>query len=218
MNRTASLALALFFLAGCRADAPTGAKPSTDPGASLDLGASLEMAGSGPTMPTVQAQLAQVRRVTARFHDLDAAMAAGYTVWAPDPSSGACLSNATGNMGHHLINPALEDGNGGPDDPLDADPNIDLLHPERLLYEKRADGKMHLVGVEYLVLGVTWDAVHDDGDPTTPVPPPMLFGHPFVHSVHGHVGLPVPHYELHVWVWKANPNGMFAQFNPNVTC
>jgi hypothetical protein len=212
MNRTVPLAFALLFAAGCAGDVPTSARPSAD----VDL--SSAMAGSGPRMPTVEAQLAQVRRMTARFHDLDAAMAAGYTVWGPDPSSDACSSDATGNMGHHLINPDLENGNGGPDNPAAADPNIDLLHPERLLYEERADGKMHLVGVEYLVLGITWDAVHDDGDPTTPVPPPVLFGHQFVHSVHGHPGLPVPHYELHVWVWKPNPNGMFAQFNPNVTC
>jgi hypothetical protein len=27
-----------------------------------------------------------------------------------------------------------------------------------------------------------------------------------------------PHYDRHVWVHRANPNGVFAQFNPRVTC
>ncbi len=25
-------------------------------------------------------------------------------------------------------------------------------------------------------------------------------------------------YELHVWAWQSNPNGMFADFNPQVSC
>jgi hypothetical protein len=27
-----------------------------------------------------------------------------------------------------------------------------------------------------------------------------------------------PHYELHVWTHRDNPSGMFAEWNPNVTC
>jgi hypothetical protein len=27
-----------------------------------------------------------------------------------------------------------------------------------------------------------------------------------------------PFYELHVWAWKSNPRGAFADMNPNVTC
>ncbi len=27
-----------------------------------------------------------------------------------------------------------------------------------------------------------------------------------------------PHYDRHVWVHRKNPNGVFAQFNPSVTC
>ena len=27
-----------------------------------------------------------------------------------------------------------------------------------------------------------------------------------------------PHYELHAWLFRHNPAGMFAEFNPNVTC
>jgi hypothetical protein len=27
-----------------------------------------------------------------------------------------------------------------------------------------------------------------------------------------------PFYELHVWAWKANPHGTFADMNPMVSC
>ena len=27
-----------------------------------------------------------------------------------------------------------------------------------------------------------------------------------------------PFYELHVWAWKSNPRGPFADMNPDVTC
>ena len=27
-----------------------------------------------------------------------------------------------------------------------------------------------------------------------------------------------PHYDRHVWLYRRNANGMFAQFNPTVTC
>lgn len=30
-------------------------------------------------------------------------------------------------------------------------------------------------------------------------------------------GMPI-HYDLHVWLFKANPDGVFAPWNPRVTC
>jgi hypothetical protein len=27
-----------------------------------------------------------------------------------------------------------------------------------------------------------------------------------------------PHYDRHVWIYRENPSGVFAQFNPNVSC
>ena len=92
-----------------------------------------------------RAELAQVRRATARFHDVDKAMAAGYTVWSPNPfaPNATCPSNAEGQMGYHLVNVPLR---GAASDPVNGDAVLDLERPEMLLYEKRADGKMHLVG------------------------------------------------------------------------
>jgi hypothetical protein len=65
--------------------------------------------------------------------------------------------------------------------------------------------------VEYVVLAKDWDAKH----PTTT---PSLLGHLF-HYVGSpnRYGLPA-FYELHVWAWKQNPRGMFADWNPRVSC
>ena len=81
--------------------------------------------------------------------------------------------------------------------------------PEALLYEPK-DGKLQLVGVEYIVIAADWDAKH----PT----PPVLMGQLFNYSgAPNRFGIP-PFYELHVWAWKNNPAGMFADWNPRVSC
>lgn len=65
--------------------------------------------------------------------------------------------------------------------------------------------------MEYLV----FDA---DGDLSTAEDRPTLFGRAFDGPMLGHgPGMPV-HYDQHVWLWKHNPNGMFAQWNPTLSC
>ena len=162
----------------------------------------------------VLAALAEVRRPTAKYHNIDAAMAAGYTVWSPDPfvAGATCPSSAEGQMGYHLVNVGLR---GSAADPAAGDATIDPLQPEMLLYEKRGDGKLHLVGVEYLVFQAAWEREHGAGAAA-----PEVFGQPLLASSHTFVpnGPSIPHYELHVWIWTGNPLGMFSPWNPNVTC
>jgi hypothetical protein len=168
----------------------------------------------GDLGPAVLAELAHVRRVTAQFHDLDAAFAAGYTVWSPNPfAAGAtCPSSSEGNMGYHLVNVSLR---GGAANPAAGDAEIDALRPEMLLYEKRPDGEVHLVGVEYLVFTAAWERVNGAG-----AAPPEVFGEPLLASLHTFPGNPNPisHYELHVWTWTTNPLSMFYPWNPTVSC
>jgi len=46
----------------------------------------------------------------------------------------------------------------------------------------------------------------------------QLFGQAFsAVGTDNRYGLP-PFYELHAWIWKRNPNGMFADYNPRVDC
>jgi hypothetical protein len=212
MLRRAIVTLVLLGSAAC----------AGDPSATVDPRAQLHDATAHPVTsrargdlgPEVLSALAEVRRVTARFHDLDAAMAAGWRVWSPDPfaPNAACPSSPDGNMGYHLVNVALR---GGAANPAAGDAVVDPLQPEMLLYEKRADGQVHLVGVEYLVFTAAWERVNGAN-----AAPPEVFGQPLLPSTHTFPGNPnpIPHYELHVWIWTSNPLGMFAPWNPTVTC
>lgn len=66
-----------------------------------------------------------------------------------------------------------------------------------------------LAAVEYFVDARQWDAANDA--------PPVLG------QLFNYVGAPnrlrLPaHYELHVWAWKRNSSGSFADWNPRVSC
>jgi hypothetical protein len=143
--------------------------------------------------------LAAARAATAKYHDVAVAIADGYVA---DP---VCIQSPAGAMGVHYVHPTL------------AAQAPDLARPAILLYEPTADGP-RLVGVEY------FQAVIVDGAPyfgTTPPPPttsPSLFGQTFQGPMKGH-GPQMPwHFDLHVWLWKSNPDGMFSIFNPAVSC
>lgn len=165
------------------------------------------------TTPTAADQFETVRRLTAAFQNLDAARAAGYTVWSPDPMApgATCASSPEGRMGYHLVNTALR---GSPADPANADAVMDPDRPEMLLFEKRADGSLHLVGVEYLVFKAAWERTNPVGSV------PAVLGHPLLQSRHSFVtgGPEIDHYELHVWVHSTNPNGMTHPWNPSISC
>ena len=151
--------------------------------------------------------LAQVRAATAQYHDIDVALAAGYALGSP------CESRAEGAMGMHYPNRTLMGTRGVRGTPplvWGDDAVIDPLRPEVLLYEPQPDGSRRLVAVEYLVFAAAWDAVNSE--------PPTLAGIPFDYKegveAHGFE----PHYELHVWLWRQNPLGMFYPWNPKVAC
>ena len=93
---------------------------------------------------------------------------------------------------------------------LIADTVIDALRPEALMFEQSSNGRMRLIGVEYIVFQDAWDAENAS--------PPSLFGETFqlVKSPNRY-GVPA-FYELHAWVWRHNPYGMFEDWNPRVSC
>lgn len=134
------------------------------------------------------AELAALRRATAPFHSVDIATAAGW-----DTVVTPCLESPLGGMGYHYANFALLLDGGA----------LDPSRPEALLYEPRANGSLRLVAVEFIIL--------EEDLPST-APPPTLFGQSF-HFNHK-AGL----WALHVWLWRHNPSGMFADWNPNVSC
>lgn len=88
---------------------------------------------------------------------------------------------------------------------------LDPRRPQAVLYQPTASGKRELVAVEYIVVDADQNLA-TDGDR------PSLFGVPFDGPMEGHEpGMPI-HYDLHVWIWKHNPAGLFAQWNPAGSC
>ena len=148
----------------------------------------------------LQDELAQVRRATARFHDLDAARAAGYELgWVNGFGVRiltGCISNPTaGAMGYHYFNAELM-----------ADLSTDVLHPEALVYAPNEEGELKLAAVEWVVRG-------QNSNPAGVSSPPSVLGMPM------HILVPaVGFYLMHAWVWKPNPAGIMADWNPNVGC
>ena len=88
---------------------------------------------------------------------------------------------------------------------------IDVDQPEVLVYEPR-NGRLHLVAAEYVTPAEAWEATHDDFDL------PNLMGHLFHFAPGPNRYGPPAIYELHVWAWKDNPKGVFADWNPTVSC
>jgi hypothetical protein len=135
-------------------------------------------------------ELGILRSVTARYHTIAEAQADNYDLV---PGLDYCFDNpGVGGMGYHYINTSL------------LDITIDPLKPEALVYAPLSNEKLQLAAVEYIVPASAWDAVHSQ--------PPTLYGQDF--GLEQALGV----YELHVWIWKNNPSGIFFEWNPDVVC
>ena len=148
---------------------------------------------------TERVPVERVKHTTAKFRDVTVAEAAGYARFV-DLNGIACIDMpGMGAMGVHYVKGDLV-GDGA----------IDALTPEAVVYEPDEHGRLHLVALEYVVVKEAWDAHHPS--------PPSLFGQTFNFTPAGNrYGLP-PFYSLHAWLWKHNPAGRFAMWNPKVTC
>lgn len=140
-------------------------------------------------------KLPNVLRATAAFHNLDVAMAAGYGA-----VKGCAKNPGVGGMGQHYVKGDLV-----------GDPALDRLRPEALVYEPRANGGYRLVAVEYIVLKDAWHEANGDA-------PPRLFGKRLSLVMAPNTYELPDFYEIHAWIWKKNPNGLFADWNPRVSC
>jgi len=142
------------------------------------------------------ALVAAVRAATAQFQNVENA--------GPDYALifGCVSGGDVGAMGMHFLNGSLM-----------GDGDVDVAHPEILLYEPLPNGKLRLTGADYLVDAAEWDA-----NPKHKKAPPELMGQLFHYfESPNRFGLK-PFYALHVWAWKDNPNGTFANWNPTVSC
>lgn len=139
------------------------------------------------------------KSATARFHDLEQAKAAGYTVEVADLAGITCIEDpaGSGSMGVHMLNPALLFDGGV----------IGAAAPEILVYEPRNDGTLKLVALEYLVFKSEYGSGR-----------PALFGQEFDSiSAANRYGI-LESWALHAWLWKPNPSGTLKPYNPRVDC
>jgi hypothetical protein len=162
-----------------------------------------------------------VRKATERFQDIKVALAEGYIRDPFDLCETADMMGrpaSLGAMGIHYFRPDLL-GVTAPPSPRvkGTGTHTDFLKPAILIYEPQQDTSLKLVAVENLVfkaswaaaghreppsfLGVRYDNMEDN--PATPLDEAHMFD---------------PHYDRHVWLYRDNPNGMFAVFNPKVSC
>lgn len=145
--------------------------------------------------------LAAVRAATARFQDVNKAIAAGYAQPPAPAPLHECISSfdGTGAMGFHFINGSL------------LDTKLDPRKPEVLVYAPDRRGKLHLVALEYVVFQGPWMDAHGSKMPTLFHQMFMATGDPNRYEIPAF-------FSLHVWLYKHNPSGLFAPFNPAVSC
>lgn len=178
----------------------------------------------GPT-PTTQSSselsLEEVRRATERFQDVEVALEEGYVRDPFDLCDTAEMLGQPaelGAMGVHYVRPDLL-GISGPPDPRvgGTGTHVDFLSPAILIYEPQEDGSLELVAVENLVFADAWEAAGNSEPPSfRGVPYDYMEDDPETSADEAHHF--EPHHDRHVWLYRENPNGVFAQFNPNVTC
>jgi hypothetical protein len=173
---------------------------------------------AAPSVPA--ADFAAIRAATEKYVDVKAALADGYI---RDPSDHCITSDMEGAprqlgaMGVHYIRPDLLGITGVQPRVNGTGMHVDFLKPSVLMYEPQADGSQKLVGIENLVWAKAWK---DGGNKEAPSF--NGFDYYYMHDnpsteadeAHGFE----PHYELHFWLYRDNPNGMFAPFNAAVSC
>lgn len=186
----AKIARALGYLAVCCASAAIADVPRTQPDQALQ----------------------QLARQLEPFKDVSYALSKGYIQGSP------CEAHPTlGAMGHHYVNPQLL----GLTAPVNGRVNgtgtyTGVNPPPILLYVPNGQGGLRLAGIELLVFAAAWNAANNH--------PPMYRGREYNYMA-DNPDTPqdeahnfMPHYDLHIWLFDHNPSGLYAQWNPALSC
>jgi hypothetical protein len=158
-----------------------------------------QVQAQGTALP---AELQAAKKLLDKYNDPVAAVYDGFystvgCIEYPKGGDEGAMQYAPGGMGVHFLNMA------------NVGPTLDPAKPQVLIYEPVGD-KLKLVAAEWFV-------------PTQVVgdKPPSIFGKQLEGPMEGHQPLMpagLHHYDLHVWLWKHNPEGLFAPTNPAVKC
>jgi len=173
-------------------DASAQAKTSPEP----------KQAGAPKAAAALSPELLATRTALEKYKDPIVAVRDGYlsTMACVDFSKQVVdgpITYPAGAMGVHFLNPA------------NIGPTLDPAKPQVLLYEQ-VGGKLVLTGAEWFMPV----AVAGDKAPT-------IFGQTLAGPMDGHepiIPASLKHYDLHVWLWKANPRGVFTSTNTAVKC
>lgn len=180
----------------------------------------LPVAAQAPAGSSLSPELEELRRATERFRHVEVALAEGYV---RDPS-GMCMMaemegwpRQLGGMGIHYFRPDLLGLTSTEPPVTGTGTHTDFATPSVLVYMPDASGRLELVAIENLIFAEAW---HAGGNRDRP----EFLGQQYYHLVenpdtpaleaHGFA----PHYELHLWVHRENPAGVFAPFNPDLAC
>src|SRR5690242_11590679 len=164
----------------------------------LTLGAPLTARAQGAALSP---ELQSVRKGLDKYNDPIAAVRDGFysslgCISYPNGAVDGAMKYPKGAMGVHFINM----GNVGP--------KLDPAKPQVLIYEPVGD-KLKLVAAEWFM-------------PTQlATSAPTIFGQTLGGPMEGHqpvMPVELHHYDLHVWLWKPNPEGVFSPTNPAVKC
>ena len=153
-------------------------------------------------LPQVPADVEAARTALERFKDPVVAVREGYfstlgcVEFPAGNSEGANMNYKPGAMGVHFLNPAY------------IGPTLDPAKPQILLYEWAGDS-LQLTGAEWFMPVAVSST------------PPTIFGQTLDGPMEGHAPIlpaELHHWDLHVWMWKDNSNGLFHSTNASVKC
>lgn len=138
-----------------------------------------------------QDDLTDVRSATKHLQTPERALKAG---WGLVPGLDHCFENpGVGAMGYHYINTSM------------LDTRLDRTRPEAMVFATNANGQLEFVAVEYIVPIQAWEGAG-------------LEGVPELNGLSFHRNDTLGVYVQHAWIGKDNPAGLFADWNPTVTC
>jgi hypothetical protein len=164
--------------------------------------AQAKQAGAPMAVATLSPELVTTRTALEKYNDPLVAVRDGYfstvaCIDFPHGGSDGPVVYKPGAMGVHFLNTS------------NIGPQLDPAKPQVLIYEPVA-GKLKLVAAEWFmpVQAAAGKA-------------PVIFGQTLNGPMDGHEPImpkELSHYDLHVWLWKDNPKGVFESTNAAVKC